>query len=124
MQRSRARARSALQRGDVPPEARPAALQVLFATVHHVGPHAAPFADALAGLAAAKLRASGRESGPARLAAAKLLTALLAADEAVLTALSGSLGEITDAVRSVAGMDADPELRAVCETLARALTAR
>ena len=118
------RARSALQRGGVPPEARPAALQVLFATVHQVGPHAAPYADALAGLAAAKLRASGRESGPARLAAAKLLTALLAADEAVLTALSGSLGEITDAVRSVAGLDADPELRSVCETLARALTAR
>ena len=106
------------------PEARPAALQVLFATVHHVGPHAAPYADALACLAAAKLRASGREGGGARLAAAKLLTALLAADETVLTALSGSLGAVTEAVSSVAGLDADPQLRAVCETLARALTAR
>lgn len=108
----------------MPIEARPAGLQVLFATVHHVGVHAVPFADELAGLAAAKLRASGRESGAARLAAAKLLTALLAADEAVLTALSASLGAVTDAVQSVAGLDADPSLRAVCETLARALTAR
>lgn len=113
-----------MHRGSVPPEARPAALQVLFATVHHTGVHAAPYADELAVLAAARLRASARESAPARLAAAKLLTALLAADEAVLTALSGSLAQVTDAVQSVAGMDADPELRAVCETLARALTAR
>jgi hypothetical protein len=100
---------------------RPAAFQVLFATAHHAGAAAAPFARDLAELACGVLRAAGREDAPTRLGAAKLLTALLAADDAVLSELAGSWRAVGDAVRAVAAMDASQELRAVCETLARAL---
>jgi hypothetical protein len=111
----------ALSRGAVPPVARPAVFQVAFATAHHGGAATAPFAAELAELAAAALRSAGREHADTRLGAAKLLTALLGADEAVLSALAGSWQTVGDAVRGVAAMDASPELRAVCETLSRAL---
>lgn len=114
---------SALARTTMPAYARTACFQVLFATTHHAGVEAAPFASDLAELAAAALRAAGREDAATRLAAAKLLTALLAADDAVLTALAGSWRAIGDAVRGVSALDADAELRGVCETLSRALGA-
>ena len=114
----------ALSRGAVPPDARPAAFQMLFATAHHAGAAAAPAAAELADVTCAALRASSRESAPARLAAAKLLTALLAGDDAVQRALAGSWRSVAEAVSSVAAMDASAELRAVCQTLSAALGAQ
>ncbi len=105
----------------MPPTARAGAYQLLFATAYHVGAQAAPFASDLVALATRTLRASSQEDAATRIAAAKLLTALLGGDAAVVEALAGSLPAVAAAVRDVACMDASAELRAVCETLARAL---
>ncbi len=107
----------------MPAAARPAAFQILFATAHHAGASAAPFAADLAELSSSALRAAGREDAATRLAAAKLLTALLAGDESVHASLTGSWKGIADAVRAVASMDASVELRSMCTKLARALGA-
>ena len=48
-----------------------------------------------------------------RSSAARLLAALLAADDSVTSALD--LDEVLGAVRGAALMDADPQLRALCE---------
>ena len=110
-----------LARGAMPPAARAGAYQLLFVVAHHAGAQCAPFAADLAELAARTLRSSAAEQPDTRIAAAKLLTALLGGEAAVTQALAGSLRAVAEAVRDVARLDACAELRGVCETLARAL---
>jgi len=105
---------AALSGGSLAADARTAAFQVLFVTAHSAGAHAAPFAARMAGLACAAVQARAEEEGT-RLAALKLLSALMAGEQAVAQEVAPALPTILASVRGVAGLDASAELRSLAE---------